>query len=259
MAVSTDWWPSSLAHVPKENPWANEHVVVAEIKSFDDGPQPGFRMTFSALVPFDKLNALRPILASLGSAVSTNGPWPIPTDSPYRPQFWVEATEDVRERYEPLVLSWGSHENTVLAPDPGFLMTYGLIPRVVADGTVVWDDLTGPVRDVVRVTAPSVYDFPRCTSASVSISKPYLQDYLSLRQMALVQSFMEQRWSPPDKELEERLGSQAMVDLDSPSRRMRLFRPSGGRELSWPRLRVAVYSRCPGRFQSLAEKTKRKD
>jgi hypothetical protein len=84
-------------------------------------------------------------------------------------------------------------------------------------------------------------------------------NFEALRQMALVQSFMEQRRSPPDKELEGRLGSQAMVDLDSTSRRMRLFRPSGGRELSWPRLRVAVYSRCPGRFRSLAEKTKRKD
>ena len=40
--------------------------------------------------------------------------------------------------------------------------------------------------------------------------------------------FWEQRWSPPDKELEERLGDQEMVDLDSRSRRMRLFRPSGG-------------------------------
>jgi hypothetical protein len=28
-------------------------------------------------------------------------------------------------------------------------MTYELVPRVVADGTVIWDDLTGPVRDVL--------------------------------------------------------------------------------------------------------------
>ena len=108
------------------------------------------------------------------------------------------------ERYEPLVLPWSSHNNTVLAPDQGFLMTYGLVPRVIIDGTVIWDDLTGPVRDVVRVTRPSVYDFPRSTSASVSISKRFLRDYLSLRQMALVQSFWKQRWSPPDEELEER-------------------------------------------------------
>jgi hypothetical protein len=117
------------------------------------------------------LNALRPNLASLGIAVSTSGPWPVPTGNPYKPQFWVEA--HVRERYEPLVLSWSSHSNTVLAPDLGFLMTYGLVPRV-AGGTVVWDDLTGPVRDVVRVTKPSVYDSLRYTPASVSISKRYL-------------------------------------------------------------------------------------
>src|ERR1700733_3280747 len=97
MAVSTDWWPSSLAHIPKENPWANDHVIVAEIKSFDNGPNTSFRMTFSALVPLDKLNALRPNLASLGVAVSTSGPWPILTDNPYTPLFWVEAPGDVRE------------------------------------------------------------------------------------------------------------------------------------------------------------------
>jgi hypothetical protein len=35
--MALDWWPAPLAHVPKEDPWAHDHVIVAEIKSFDDG------------------------------------------------------------------------------------------------------------------------------------------------------------------------------------------------------------------------------
>jgi hypothetical protein len=225
--VSTDWWPASLAHVPKEDPWADDHVVVAEIKSFEDGPKTGQRITVSSLVPVAKLDALRQNLASLSFEVSASGPRPFPSGDGYRPRFWIETHGDLRDRYEPLVLEWTSHNCTVLLPDPGFLMTYGLVPRPAADGAVHWDDLTRPVRDVVCVTKPSLYDSPNSTPASVTIWKPYLQDYLSLRRMALVQSFCEERWSPSDDEIEARLGGEQIVDIDTPGRRMRLFRPPG--------------------------------
>jgi hypothetical protein len=163
-------------------------------------------------------------MASLDFEVSTSGPRPVPGGAEYKPQFWVKTYGALRDRYEPLVLAWTSHNSTVLASDPGFLMTYGLVPRPGADGAVHWDDPTAPVRDVVCVSKPSVYDFPKSTHASVTISKRYLQDYLSLRQMALVQSFLEARWSASDAGLEARLGDKQSVDLDTASRRMRLFR-----------------------------------
>jgi hypothetical protein len=105
-------------------------------------------------------------------------------------------------------------------------MTYGLVPRPAADGAVHWDDPEGAVHDVVKVTAPSVYSFRKWKPASVSISRKYVQDYLTLRKNALVQSFQEQRFSSTDSRIEKRLGSEQFVDLDTPNRRLRLLRMS---------------------------------
>ena len=57
--MSTDWWPTLLAHIPKEAPWSDQHVVVAEIKSFDEKPHAGAQRTFAALVPLDELEAVK--------------------------------------------------------------------------------------------------------------------------------------------------------------------------------------------------------
>ena len=225
--MTIDWWPASLAHISKEDPWAHDHVIVAEIKPFDDGGRTGARITISALVPISDLDGVRQNLAALDNEVMTNGPWPTPReDQAYEPRFWIEANGPSGGRYEPLVLSWRSHDHTVFVPEPGFLMTYGLAPRSVGNGAVHWDDPAGPVRDIVKVTAPSVYSFPKMTSASVSISREYVQDYLTLRKKALVQSFQERRFSATDSEIEERLGSKQCVDLDTLNRRLRLFRIS---------------------------------
>jgi hypothetical protein len=242
--MMTDWWPAPLAHVPKEDPWAHDHVIVAEIKSFDDDGHGGERITISALVPISDLDAVRQHIAALDYVVRTSGPRPFPSeDQAYEPRFWIGAHGLSQGRYEPLVLSWRSHDHTVFVPEPGFLMTYGLAPRSVGNGAVHWDDPAGPVRDIVKVSALSVYSFPKCTHASVSICKEYLQDYLTLRKKALVQSFREKRFSSTDSEIEERLGSEECVDLDTPNRLLRLFRldpqvviteASGGRVLALP-------------------------
>jgi hypothetical protein len=242
--MTTDWWPAPLAHVPKEDPWGHDHVIVAEIKSFGDDGHGGERITISALVPISNLDAVRQHIVALEYVVRTSGPWPFPSeDEAYEPRFWIEAHGLSPGRYEPLVLSWKSHDRRVFVPEPGFLMTYGLVPRSVGNGVVHWDDPAGPVGDIVKVSAPAVYLFPKWTHASVSISKEYLQDYLTLRKKALVQSFWEKRFSSTDTEIEERLGSEECVDLDTPNRRLRLFRldpqvvitqASAGRVLALP-------------------------
>jgi hypothetical protein len=155
--MMTDWWPAPLAHIPNADPWAHDHVIVAELKSFDDGGDRGERITISALVPITDLDAVRQHMAALDYQVRTSGPWPCPDDQPYEPRFWIHAHGLSRGRYEPLILSWHSHDHTVFVPDPGFLMTYGLAPRSVGNGAVHWDDPAGPVRDIVKVSAPSVY------------------------------------------------------------------------------------------------------
>jgi len=192
--MTTDWWPAPLAHVPKEDPWAHDHVIVSEIKSFDDEGHGGERITISALVPISDLDAVRQHIAALGYEVSTSGPRPRPSeDQAYEPRFWIGAHGLPQGRYEPLVLSWRSHDHLVFVPEPGFLMTYGLASRSVRNG-------------------------------AVSICREYVQDYLTLRKKALVQLFWERRFSSTDSEIEERLGSEECVDLDTPNRRLRLCR-----------------------------------
>jgi len=118
--MTIDWWPAPLAHVLEEDPWAHDHVIVAEIKSFDDGGHSGARITISALVPISDLNAVCQNLAALEPEVRTSGPWPFQKeDRAYEPRFWI-AYGLSGGRYEPLVLSWRSHNHTVFVPEPGF-------------------------------------------------------------------------------------------------------------------------------------------
>lgn len=78
--MTTHWWPAPLAHVPEEDPWAHDHVIVAEIKSFDDGGHGGERITISALMPISDLDAVCQHMAALDYGVSTSGPRPSPRE-----------------------------------------------------------------------------------------------------------------------------------------------------------------------------------
>ena len=223
--MSADWWPKLLAHVPNERPWDDVDVTVAEIKSFPDKPHPGHRDTFSALVPMDQLEQVAANLGRLGPGVSTSGPHPTPhSGSTYKPSFWIDARDLPSQEYEPLVLSWRSHDKTVLMPDPRFLMTYGLSPRNVKEGFVFWDDPAAPVHDVVKVCAPSTWAFPSSTHAFVTVARNYLEDYLTLRGMALVQVFWEERWGSMDPETQKRLGDAEAIDFRFPDRLFQLNR-----------------------------------
>jgi hypothetical protein len=220
-----NWWPAPLAHVRDLDPWIDNDVVVAEVLSFDDDPHTGHRLSFSALVPIVDLEELRKNFATLGHEVRASGPrpWASP-DHPYTPKFWMEREGSPRRTYEPLVLSWRSHDKTVLQLDPAFLMTYGLVPRSLGDGETRWDDPAAPLYDVASVTAPSVWDFPSGTAARATVRKDYLQDYLTLRQMALVQGYWEMRWGVTDEAIEEKLGRQESVSIDLSDRRYMLRR-----------------------------------
>jgi hypothetical protein len=245
--MTDSWWPASLAHIPGADPWVQDHVVVAEVRSFDEQPHAGRRTMSSALVPVDQIEAVKAALANLDHDVSSSGPHPYYTEGhPYVPRFWVGAKDLPSGRYEPLVLTWRSHDKTVLQPDPGFLMTYGLVPRSIEGGTVYWDDPEAPRHDIVAVTAPSVWNFPLGTDAYVSIAKDYLQDYLTLRQMALVQVFWEIRWAKIDAEMERRLGDEEGINIDFSDRRLQLGRAVGDRNSGFAQVWGARIVATPG-------------
>jgi hypothetical protein len=226
--MGNDWWPAPLAHVPAEAPWAHEMVTVAEVRSFDGRPHAGHRTTSTALVPIGQVDGVRKALAKLDHEVHVTGPHPFYIeDRPYKPAFWIGAGNLATERYEPLVFQWASHHSTVLQPDPGFLMTYGLVPRPGENGIVYWDDPQAPRPGVVIVSAPSVWNFPLGTHAYVSIDRDFLQDYLTLRHMALFQMFWEIRWAKIDADIKERLRDQEGVNVDFDDRCFQLGRYLG--------------------------------
>ncbi len=198
------FWPDVLAHIPKEKPWTGEYVTVAEIRESKDDSHSD-RTTISALVPIDELDECRPILVNFSHDVGTSGPHPYFYEGGegYEPLFWVSAEGTPSERYEALVQQWQSNDKTVLQIDQGFLMTYGLTPRIAdQSGLIIWDDPALPRRGVVEILPVSVYDMPNSTPAYVRIAKDYLQDYLTIRGMALVQSYYEKKWCDLDEKIE---------------------------------------------------------
>jgi hypothetical protein len=218
--MNNDWWPAPLAHIPAEKPWSDQDVIVAEVKSFNEQPHPGSRQTFTTLVPVDQIDDVTKALANLDHSVSTTRP---AEDRPFMPTFWVSAKDLPSEKYEALVLTWKSHNTTVLQPDPGLLMTYGLVPRPGKGGIVYWDEPQLPRPSIVTVSPPSVWDFRSATRAYVSIARDFLQDYLTLRHAALVQVYWEIRWATLDA-IEGRLNGQERVNIDFADRRFELGR-----------------------------------
>jgi len=109
---------------------------------------------------------------------------------------------------EPLVLCWEQANNYVLQPDQGFLMTYGLIPRLIEKSNrVFWDDLSKPKHNIVEVLPVSIYNANFTNKAEVLIDKNYLQDFSSLRKKSIVKIFILEQFAPIDSEISSLLGS----------------------------------------------------
>lgn len=211
--VADDWWPELLRDFSAEDPWATNEIVLAEVRNYENGDSPGMRKISAGLVPIEQVDALRAHLADVGHEVDANGPRPGPGRGDYKPRFWLHARGLPDSRCEPFVLSWETSDAVVHAPSPEFLMTYGLVPRSEGGGAIIYDDPRGPTPGVVRVTAPAVWDFPTYTPSSVWADRAYVQDYLSLRGMVLVQGFYLQRSGRMDAESEALLGQEAQLEI----------------------------------------------
>ena len=86
----------------------------------------------------------------IGHEITTSGPHPSPSKGSfvYKPEFSIWSGGYVSEGFEPLVVAWTTGNRTVLLPDQGFLMTYGLVPRTVKSkhgDAIHWDDLQRPL------------------------------------------------------------------------------------------------------------------
>lgn len=208
MAVTLEWWPKILRHVPTLAPWLSEKVAVAEIVNFKDEHGSGVRWTNACLVPKRLEEQLEGRFADFDNQPSsTIGPRTASgNEANNRPSIAIANWGGLGD-FEPLVWRWDSHHSTILQPDPGFLMHYRLIPRQGPRGQTHWDNLEGPTKDVVVTGPASVYDFPDCTPTSILIDRDHLQDYLTLRDALLVQTIFEHRWGAADDEIDQWLGT----------------------------------------------------
>lgn len=242
--VEDDWWPELLRDFGTEDPWAANEVVLAEVRNYEGGDAPGIRKVAAGLVPASQMEVLTAGLADIAYGVDANGPRPSAGRGDYEPRFWLFARGLPGDRCEPFVLSWESSDAVVHLPAPEFLMTYGLVPRTEGGGTIAYDDPRGPTPGVVRVTAPATWDYPTYTPSSVRADRAYVQDYLSLRGMVLVQGFYVQRSGGVDAESAELLGKQDRLEIKLPDRLIDLRRDGddlnvqvwGGRIVAGPGL-----------------------
>jgi hypothetical protein len=208
--IEEDFWPASLAHIaePYVAP-SDEYVIVGEVSSEPANGYRGNRLIYTALVPRGQVDAALQAVGGIGQGVRAHGPRPcVGKEGGYDSSFWINGPDGPATRYEALVHTWRVHNRDVLIPDDGFLMCYGLTPRTLADGTLVWDDPSVPVYDVVRVKPESIYTTEEWHStARVEILRDYLEDYLDLKGAVAVATQFEERWSSGDPLFESVVGS----------------------------------------------------
>lgn len=203
MEDSSDRWPRVFDSLKNRLAEAGECVTLAESWEEErDGARCARKLT-CGLVREDEYETLTGD-PELGHKVDSSGPYPSPRESECIPRFWIFGTAAIPDHIEPLVLSWSANNHTVQQPEPGLLMTYGLMPRVEANGITHWDEPTAPTPDVLTVNPVSRYVPFHETPSSVLIRRDYLQDYASLRHRSIVCVFYE-RWIVRDYEEARRL------------------------------------------------------
>lgn len=225
--IPSDFWPRPIAYLA--GPYlcaADEYVTVAEITDDAVNGCQGMRQLYSCLIPVSEVDEAINTNGGIGWKVDSWGPHPIvPPEGGWTGSFWIDGPKGTKKRYEVLVHGWLSHNQTVMVPDNSLLMCYGLVPRILNDGRIIWDDPQKPVYDVVEVKPLSLYKVPRTYSpAGVRILRQYIEDYASLKGCAVVTVFYEERLSFGDPDVEIALGASKGMEIKLPGRLLTLKR-----------------------------------
>lgn len=228
MMPESTWLPQCLKHI--NEPYlkdSDDAVVIGELSSADRNGNAGISLLHTALVPMDRLEEILTTSGGIGWKVESWGPGPIVDEGKtYKSDFWIEGPAGTNDRLEPIVVSWEHHNKTVMMPDNGLLMCYGLCPRVQKDpDRIMWDDLSRPQYEVITVMPLSHYEvFSSHTGTEVKIDRQYLEDYASLKNCAVVAVFYEERRCSSNDELEEILYGQEAEEFNQPGREIAISR-----------------------------------
>lgn len=202
------FWPAPLAHCgrPLVGDYDDE-IIVGEYSSERIDNFAGNRMLFTALVPEQKVDSILTAVGGMGHHVRMDThSLEFDSDGGCHPQFWLYGP-DGSTRFESLVREWESHNRVVLLPSDALLACYRLVPQILKDGSISWDDLKRPAYGVVRVTPRSDYATDTgFTTARVTIQRDYLEDYLSLKGCVAIASYYDERFSFDDPTVAPLLG-----------------------------------------------------
>ena len=226
--IDKTFWPASLAHLTL--PYldaSSQYVTIAEISSEPANGYPGTRLLYTAMVPKDEVQECLEQTAGMGHGVSSGsgemefaGSPPAPTTA-----FWVESRRADAKRYQSLVETWRVHDRHILQPWGGLLRHFSLTPRVLQDGRVVWDDLSIPTYDVMRVAPVSIYTIHGgCSTARIEVLREYLEDFLFAHECAALATQFEQRFSTGDPIFDSAVGSGEGFEVKLPGRQFWLKR-----------------------------------
>lgn len=218
-----------IQHLPRclgylEEPYlltTDEELVAALLSDAERNGIKGVSQIYTALVPLERVEDVLKSQGGIGWEVKSWGPFSVIQDNDvYKTNFWIDGPDG--QKFEPLVVGWNNHNRTVMVPDNGFLITYGLSPRLVSSNDkIIWDDLSKPMYDVVSVKPLSKYSVPsRHSGAEVRINRKYAEDFASLKKCTLVAVFYEERWFREDEELTKLLSGQKGASFVLPGKRL---------------------------------------
>jgi len=209
-------WPGSMAHLAYTYP-NTEMIVIGEQSGERAHGYDGERTFYAVLVPVDKLQTLMSRKGGISTILESGCSGDCDFLGHYgNGLFYIDGPCQLR--YETLVCSWEGAENyVVFEPSPALLKYFGLIPRFMLDGSIAWDDMSRPLRNVITVFPCAQYkDRTWIKSAKVEIRRDYLQEYLYQNGCAAVAVFEECRYSLDDKNFSKLVGKQNGMSQDRP-------------------------------------------
>ena len=200
-----NWYPKIFADVKEFNPIKGDYLFVSELLTHEvNGGLQSSRDYQSLLINSDLIKFINPEEINQATDCSVHPIYDKDYEYTGRSSVFISNHKGL-ENVSPFVFSWESANNFTFQPDPMFLQTYGLTPRLT-EKTIHWDDLSRPLMDIVELIPKSVYDFPNYSKSYVKIRKDYLQDYLKLTKKSLIQVYCETRILPFNQELKALLG-----------------------------------------------------
>lgn len=216
-----DWWPEIFRDVPKEEPLGADTVVVAEVcEPYGDK---SYRRTLTALAKPELVNQFlcREGGISNDAQVSLQHPSvfgdpknSFPSD---KPDCWIEAGVKESIKLEPLVVTWEFGIHRVLWPDQGFIVIYGLVPRMAQEGgddrIVYFDDPSHQRNGVLKILPVSEQRNFQHSEAKIEIARDYIEDYATVRGRSLIQVLCLRKKIDVTPEIQSLLGEKNSVKI----------------------------------------------